>query len=83
MNASKDTTDDTLCEHVRATVREYLNELDGNMASDVYQMVISQVEAPLLEEIMAYTRDNQSKASAMLGINRGTLRKKLKTYDLL
>ncbi len=80
MNAGDE---ETLSEQVRTTVRKYLAELDGNMASDVYQMVLSQVEAPLLEEIMAYTRDNQSKASAMLGINRGTLRKKLKTYDLL
>ena len=46
-------------------------------------MVLAEVEAPLLEEIMAYTRNNQTKASRMLGLNRGTLRKKLKLYGLL
>jgi Fis family transcriptional regulator len=46
-------------------------------------MVLAEVEAPLLEEIMHYTRNNQTKASQMLGLNRGTLRKKLKQYGLL
>jgi Fis family transcriptional regulator len=41
------------------------------------------VEAPLLEQVMQYTRNNQTKASNMLGLNRGTLRKKLKQYGLL
>lgn len=68
---------------VAAAVRSYLEELDGQMSTDVYQMVLAQVEAPLLEEIMAYTRNNQTKASLMLGLNRGTLRKKLKQYDLI
>lgn len=68
---------------VTRSVREYLSQLDGQMASDVYQMVLAEVEAPLLEEIMAYTRGNQTKASRMLGLNRGTLRKKLKQYGLL
>ncbi len=68
---------------VAAAVRNYLEELDGQMSTDVYQMVLSQVEAPLLEEIMAYTHDNQTRASLMLGLNRGTLRKKLKQYNLI
>lgn len=68
---------------VRAAMRRYLDELDGQLSTDVYQMVLEQMEAPLLEEVMAYTRNNQTKASAMLGLNRGTLRKKLKQYDLL
>ena len=46
-------------------------------------MVLSEIEAPLLEEVMKYTRNNQTRASQMLGLNRGTLRKKLKQYDLL
>jgi Fis family transcriptional regulator len=68
---------------VTACVRAYLEELDGQLSTDVYQMVLAEVEAPLLEEIMAYTRNNQTRASTMLGLNRGTLRKKLKQYDLL
>ena len=68
---------------VTASVRRYLAELDGQISTDVYQMVLAEIEAPLLEEIMAYTRNNQTKASIMLGLNRGTLRKKLKQYHLM
>lgn len=72
-----------LREAVTVAVRNYLNELDGQMSSDVYQMVLAEIEAPLLTEIMAYTRNNQTRASIMLGLNRGTLRKKLKQYKLI
>jgi len=68
---------------VTACVRKYLDELDGQMSTEVYQMVLAEIEAPLLEEIMRYTRNNQTKASIMLGLNRGTLRKKLKQYGLI
>ena len=73
----------SLRDSVTRAVKAYLEELDGQMGSEVYQMVLAEVEAPLLEEIMAYTRNNQTKASQMLGLNRGTLRKKLKQYGLL
>lgn len=73
----------SLRDSVTAAVKDYLTQLDGQMGTEVYQMVLAQVEAPLLEEIMAYTRNNQTKASHMLGLNRGTLRKKLKQYGLL
>ena len=73
----------SLRDAVTVAVRAYLDELDGQVSTDVYQMVLAEVEAPLLEEIMAYTRNNQTRASLMLGLNRGTLRKKLKQYNLL
>ena len=76
-------TANNLADSVRASVRQYLEELDGQLSTDVYQMVLAEIEAPLLEEIMAYTRHNQTKASIMLGLNRGTLRKKLKQYNLI
>ncbi len=73
----------SLRQSVSLAVRAYLDELDGQMGNDVYQMVLAEVEGPLLEEIMRYTRNNQTKASQMLGLNRGTLRKKLKQHGLL
>ena len=73
----------SLRDSVTIAVRHYLEQLDGQMSTDVYQMVLAEIEAPLLKEIMAYTRNNQTKASIMLGLNRGTLRKKLKQYDLI
>lgn len=57
--------------------------LDGQMTTGLYDLVISEVEQPLLELTMSYTRNNQSKAAQLLGLNRGTLRKKLKQYNLL
>ena len=72
-----------LKEAVRTAVASYLDELDGQLSTEVYQMVLAEVEAPLLEEMMSYTRNNQTKASLMLGLNRGTLRKKLKQYHLI
>jgi Fis family transcriptional regulator len=73
----------TLREVVETTLRDYLTQLDGAPMTDVYQMVLAEVEAPLMEEVMKYTRNNQTKASTLLGLNRGTLRKKLKQYGLL
>lgn len=67
---------------VSVCVRQYLDEIDGEMTTDFYQLVLSQVEAPLLEEIMVYTRNNQTKAAMLLGLNRGTLRKKLRQYNI-
>ena len=61
----------------------YFKHLDGQPVSDVYQMVMSEIEAPLLEQVMKYVRNNQTKAAQLLGLNRGTLRKKLKQYGLL
>jgi Fis family transcriptional regulator, factor for inversion stimulation protein len=72
-----------LREAVTVAVRHYLKDLDGQLSADVYQMVLAEIEAPLLREIMAYTRNNQTRASIMLGLNRGTLRKKLKQYNLI
>jgi len=76
-------TGSTLRDCVEKTLREYLSQLDGAPMTDVYQLVLSEVEAPLMEEVMKYTRNNQTKASTLLGLNRGTLRKKLKQYGLL
>jgi Fis family transcriptional regulator len=46
-------------------------------------MVMAEVEAPLLAVVLEYTKDNQSRAAELLGLNRGTLRKKMKEYGLL
>ncbi len=73
----------TLRDSVELAMSNYFSHLDGQQVTDVYQMVLSEVEAPLLEAVMKYTRNNQTKASVLLGLNRGTLRKKLKQYGLL
>ncbi len=67
---------------VEDTVGMYLKQLDGHAITDFYKVVLQEIEEPLLRCVLKHTRGNQSKASEMLGINRGTLRKKLKLYDL-
>lgn len=73
----------TLRSSVEDAMSNYFTHLDGQPATNLYQMVLAEVELPLLEAVMRYTNDNQSQASEILGLNRGTLRKKLKTYGLL
>ena len=68
---------------VSKSMRKYFKELDGEKPTDIYNMVLKEVELPLLEIVMRECNDNQSKASKILGINRGTLRTKLKEHRLL
>ena len=68
---------------IRSALTQYLNDLDGENPGNIYDLVMQQVEAPLLELILEHVEGNQSKAAECLGINRGTLRKKLKTYELI
>lgn len=68
---------------VEQALRNYFEHLEGADVTDVYNMVLSEVEAPLLETVMHHVKGNQTRASELLGLNRGTLRKKLKQYDLL
>jgi len=61
----------------------YFANLNGQKPNELYSLVMSEVEAPLFKAVMHYTGGNQSRAAQILGINRGTLRKKLRTYGLL
>lgn len=75
-------TKEPLRECVRDALTQYFRQLDGYDACDLFDLVMSEVEAPLLESVMEYTRGNVTRAATILGINRGTLRKKLKQYNL-
>jgi len=81
--ATKSIKPKPLRESANDSIQSFLNTLDGETCQDLYAMVIAQVEEPLLAAVMDYTRGNQSKASEMLGLNRGTLRKKLREHKLL
>ena len=72
-----------LKEDVRKAMKRYYQQLDSNMPVDVYKLVLDEVEPPLLEATMNFVNQNQSKASQILGINRTTLRTKLKKHGLL
>ena len=60
----------------------YFATLNGHKPGDLYQLVLGEVEKPLFRAVLTYTNGNQSEAAEILGINRGTLRKKLKDYKL-
>ena len=74
---------DSLSEATDQTVSDYLNLLGDHDATNLYRQVVDEVERPLLEVIMKHTRGNQSKAAMCLGMNRATLRSKLKRHGLL
>lgn len=71
---------------IRSCVAEaldaYFRQLNGHSCEGLYKLVLAEVEQPLLETVMRYCGGNQTRAAQMLGINRGTLRKKLQQYGL-
>lgn len=71
-----------ISECVRNALDEYFKDLDGEPPHAVYDMVLHCVEKPMLEYVLNRASGNQSKAAEILGLNRNTLRKKLKQYNL-
>ncbi len=68
---------------VEKSLQMYFSHLGDESVTDLYQLVLNEIELPLLEAVLRHTGSNQSKASILLGLNRGTLRKKLKQHGLL
>ncbi len=60
----------------------YFTSLNGHAPGHLYDLVLREVEEPLLRAVLDYSEGNQSRAADILGINRGTLRKKLKVYGI-
>ncbi len=72
-----------LRKYTEEALTRYFDSLNGDRPGDLYDLVLGEVEEPLFRAVMDFTHGNQSQAAGILGINRGTLRKKLKTYSLL
>ena len=72
----------SLQESVSYTLQQYFAKLDGQAPTNLYELVLAEVEKPLLEMVLKLTNNNQSKAAIMLGLSRGTLRKKMALYNL-
>ena len=72
-----------IAEAVEKSLDEYFFHLDGEPADDVYRMVIDNVEKTLFKNVMLRAEGNQTQAADMLGINRTTLRNKLKSHRLV
>ncbi|MGQ0286445.1 DNA-binding transcriptional regulator Fis [Pasteurellaceae bacterium 22721_9_1] len=82
LNAQSQTVSKPLRDSVKRALKNYLVQLDGQDVNDLYELVLAEVEQPMLDMVMQHTRGNQTRAALMLGINRGTLRKKLKQYGM-
>jgi Fis family transcriptional regulator, factor for inversion stimulation protein len=70
-------------ECVRQSLQAYFKDLNDTEPAGLYEMLVTVVEKPMLEEVMQQASHNQSKAAEWLGLNRNTLRKKLVEHKLL
>ena len=71
-----------LKECVRSALRYYFKNLDGHEVNDLHEMVLGEVELPLIETLLDYTQGNQTHAARILGVSRSTLRKKMARYGI-
>lgn len=67
---------------VRRAVESYFRDLDGEKPNAIYDLVIGYVEKPMLEAVLRHAEGNQTLAADMLGLNRNTLRKKIKAHRI-
>ena len=77
------TNQSSLQQAVRQSVKRYIESLNGVEPENLHQIVLDEIEAPLFETILQYTGGRQVHTARMLGIARGTLRKKLKRFGLI
>ena len=63
-------------------LESYFATLKGHKPGQLYELVLREVEEPLFKAVLEYVAGNQSRAADVLGINRGTLRKKLRQFGL-
>jgi Fis family transcriptional regulator, factor for inversion stimulation protein len=73
----------TLRSQVESALAIYFTALEGARPCDLYEVVMREVERPLLTSVLAYVGGNQSRAAEVLGLSRGTLRKKLKDHGII
>ncbi|MCF6263063.1 MAG: Fis family transcriptional regulator [Xanthomonadales bacterium] len=71
-----------LREYVRRVAQDYLSDMDNTDPENLYQLFVSTVESPLIEEVLKKTASNQSHAARILGITRNTLRSKMRKHGI-
>lgn len=81
-NANRSGVRAPLREHVATSVRRYIGDLNGSGTDNLYEIALRELEIPLFVEVLNHCDGNQSRAAAMLGIHRATLRKKLREYGI-
>jgi len=78
----KQSREESLSDCVRDALNSYFTQLDGHGTNNLFQLVMEEVERPLFQTVMEHTNGNQTRAAAVLGISRSTLRKKLALYEI-
>lgn len=78
----KQSSSKSLRQSVRVFLKARLMQFDASF-SDLYSLILAEIELPMLEVVLQYTGQNQSKAARILSMSRGTLRKKMQYYGLL
>lgn len=68
--------------HTERVLHDYFASLNGHRPARLYDMVLREVEEPLFRTVLDYSAGNQTRAAGILGINRATLRKKLREFGL-
>ncbi|HFD11535.1 MAG TPA: Fis family transcriptional regulator [Crenotrichaceae bacterium] len=71
-----------LSKQVNDAVECYFSNLNGELVTGLYDMVMSEVEKGLFKAVLEKSDSNQSEAARILGISRTTLRKKIDLYDI-
>ena len=82
-NKNENNGNKSLHKHTEDALEVYFESLNGDRPGDLYELVMGEVERPLFKAVLDYTQGNQSQAAGILGLNRGTLRKKLRYYSLI
>ena len=72
----------TLCDVATRAVRRYLSDLNGSECNNLHDLMLRQVERPVLEEALRHCGGNLTRTAELLGMNRATLRKKLDEHGI-
>jgi len=77
-----ETPERCLADNVQRAMEAYFEDLDGHEASNLHGLFLEEVEKPFFEVVMKYTQGNITHAAKILGLNRVTLRSRLKKYEI-
>jgi len=80
--ATRKTSNVPLRDHVRKTIKRYLDDMGNTEPQHVYRKLLGEIEPPLIEEVLRYAGGNQSRTARILGMTRNTLRSKLRRYEI-
>jgi len=71
-----------LADCVKRSLERYFKDMDGEKPTSIYEMVLKNIEKPMIETVLGKANGNQTLAAEMLGINRNTLRKKIQALNI-